>query len=187
VRDDQKTKPIPTDDVDDQTLIERANTGDTTAFREIYDRHAPWAFAVSRRFVRGHADALDATQDAWAEFFSRFPGFVLTSKLRTYLYPVVKHASLRVTRRRKRFATTDDAPIEEIIASPHINTPTSTHPDGLRDALTHLSRAQIEVITLRYADGMTFPEIAIALGISLPAAKSRHRDALRAQIGRAHV
>lgn len=50
--------------------------------------------------------------------------------------------------------------------------------EALRLALEQLSPDDREVIALRYMERLTMPEVAVILGISLPAAKSRHLRAV---------
>jgi RNA polymerase sigma-70 factor (ECF subfamily) len=49
---------------------------------------------------------------------------------------------------------------------------------ALQAGLEHLSESDREVIALRYGEQLSMPEVAQALNISLPAAKSRHLRAI---------
>jgi RNA polymerase sigma-70 factor (ECF subfamily) len=50
--------------------------------------------------------------------------------------------------------------------------------EALQRALEVLPPDDREVIALRYLERLTMPEVAVTLGISLPAAKSRHLRAI---------
>jgi len=156
----------------DPELIEAMNSGDVRAFEALYDRHAPWAARVARRFARDEASANDAVQEAFMELLRRFPGFVLTSRLTTFLYPVVKHAALAQQRKHGREAS---EPIPERATTDEAR---DVEPGGLERALGALSDEQREVLLMHVVDGLTLAEVGVALGVPLGTVKSRLHAAL---------
>ena len=51
--------------VDDADLVDRARTGDSSAFGELMDRHRLGVYRAALAVLRSHADAEDAAQDAF--------------------------------------------------------------------------------------------------------------------------
>jgi RNA polymerase sigma-70 factor (ECF subfamily) len=158
---------------DDAALVARANVGDEAAFEEIYRRHRAWVVALAVRFTHDRDEALDVLQDAFAYLLGKFPGLALTSTLRAFLYPVVKHLSL--DRRRLRRPTVDPADVEDELAAPE----PQTSSDVLRLVAT-LPEAQREVVLLRFVDDLSLQEIADAVGVPLGTVKSRLHHAIEA-------
>src|SRR5581483_4974459 len=105
-----------------------------------------------------------------------FPGFVLTARLTTFLYPAVKN--LAIAHRRKRHRSTrhalpDDLPPPSS-AAPDPNTARAE----LAIVLSTLPAPQREVLLMRFVDDMTLSEIASALAIPEGTVKSRLHNAI---------
>lgn len=158
--------------------MEAANRGGAhgaDAFESLYRRHRDWVANTAYRFTQNRDNALDVMQDVFIYLLGKFPGFVLTAKLTTFLYPVIKHTALQARRKAGRFAGSDD-----VLAD--LPAPSSTYPcdgDGIEHALAGLPAPQREVLLLRFVDGMTIEEVALALDIPLGTVKSRIHNAIR--------
>ena len=158
----------------DDDLIEAINAGDEAAFEALYHRYRDWVYRLAYRFTRNEADALDVLQDTFAYLLRKFPGFVLTAKLTTLLYRVVK--SLAISRQRRHRS----ADLPDFAADPSAVDPPSE--DVVRDDLAAVMRilppVQREVLLMRFVDDMTLQEIADSLEIPLGTVKSRLHHAL---------
>lgn len=160
-------------DPSDLELVARANRGEVEAFAALYRRYRDWVVALAERHTGNRDDALDVLQDAFAHLFGRFPGFVLTAQLKTFLYPVVRHLSLDRVRRRRPEVDVDT--LADTLPAP----PSGAGGD-LGRLLAALPPAQREVLLLRFADDLSLAQIAEALGIPLGTVKSRLHAALAA-------
>ena len=164
---------------DDRALVERANAGEEAAFEGLYEAHRAWVLALATRFTGNREDALDVLQETFVELFSRFPGFRLTSSLRAYLFPVVKHRSISLMRKRRPVVDLDHARGRAARAAPTAQWPGETagaHPR----LIAGLPAAQREVLGLRFVLDLRLSEIADALAIPLGTVKSRLHTALAA-------
>lgn len=162
----------------DAELVDAANLGGVRgeeAFAAIYRRHRDWVVHIAYRFTRDRDLALDVMQDVFVYLLGKFPGFVLTAKLTTFLYPVIRHNALHARRKSGRFAGADGA-LDELPA-PLIDQPGDS--DNIEAALAGLPAHQREVLLLRFVDGMTIEEAALALGVPVGTAKSRIHHAIR--------
>lgn len=157
----------------DSELIESINAGDANAFDTLYARHRDWVYRLAWRFTREHQDALDVLQETFTYLLQKFPGFTLTASMTTFLYPVVKHLSLN-QRRRRSPRQADEAALSEIPDTAESQAPRAE----LAAVLSALSPAQREVVLMRFLDGLTLDEIAIALDTPLNTVKSRLYNAL---------
>jgi RNA polymerase sigma-70 factor (ECF subfamily) len=161
----------------DMDLVDRCNAGDEDAFEALYRAHGQWVLALAIRFTGNREDGLDALQETFAYLFGRFPGFRLTSSLRAFLYPVVKHSSISILRRRRKVVDLDTARDQGLEAA--IGAAWQPEVPGDFDRLIEeLPQGHQEVVRLRFALDLKLDEIADALGIPIGTVKSRLHTAL---------
>lgn len=159
-------------DPDEAELVARCNRGDGAAFDELDRRHRGWLLALARRLARSEADARDLVQEVLLDLWRRFPGFVLRSSLRAFLYPVLRHRAIDLGRRRSRTVEMADLPDAAVAWEP---------PDtDLGRLVAALPEAQREAVLLRFSLDFRLEEIAEAQGVPLGTVKSRLHHALRA-------
>ena len=163
------------DDRSDQALVAALNGGDVSAFDAIYYRYRDWVVRLAHRFTSSHADSLDVLQETFAYLFRKFPGLILSARMTTFLYPVVKNLSIAARRKRDRHVS--DENIAEPIAPTAMEAKESTRSE-LSIALAVLPEAQREVLLMRFVDDMSLAEIAGALGIPEGTVKSRLHNAI---------
>ena len=159
----------------DQELIELVNEGDADAFEALYYRYRDWIYHLAWRFTGNRQDTLDVLQETFTYLLGKFPGFSLTASMTTFLYPVVKHLSLAVRSKNRRFIT-DEEILSELPAPVLKDTQSSR--SELASVLTVLPDEQREVLLMRFVDDMTLQEIATALNIPVGTVKSRLHHAL---------
>lgn len=159
-------------DPDDDTLVARANRGETAAFEALYRRHREWVLAHAERWTGDRDEALDVMQDTFAHLFTRFPGFELRARLTTFLYPVVRHLALDRVRRRR--PTVDVDTLADALPA----APARTGDGDLQRLLAALPAGQREVVQLRYGENFSLEQIGAALDIPLGTVKSRLHAAL---------
>jgi RNA polymerase sigma-70 factor, ECF subfamily len=162
----------------DAELVRAVNDGGAgaaRAFEAIYRRHRDWVVNTAYRFTRDRDAALDVMQDVFVYLLGKFPGFVLTARLTTFLYPAIKHTALQLRRKADRFGGSDEA-------LPDLPAPQASSQGGdgtIQRVLADLPAPQREVLLLRFVDGMTLGEIALALGVPAGTVKSRIHHAIR--------
>lgn len=164
--------------LDERDLVARANRGDGDALEALYSEHRDWVTALAYRFTGSRDDALDVLQETFLYVFGKFPGFELTSSMRSFLYPVVKHKSISILRRRKKLV--DLQAFREGRSQDEL----SWHPSepggvGLNRLVAELPEGHREVVWLRFGLDFRLEEIAQALEIPLGTVKSRLHNALK--------
>lgn len=159
-----------------------ANDGDPAAFDALYLRYRDWVLRLAWRFTHDREESLDVLQETFLYLLHRFPGFELTARMTTFLYPVVRSIAVTHHRKRARQADSDAYHIDDYLH----DQPEKADPEPLRlssrqlDALlSPLSDDQREIILMRFVDDMTPSEIAQALNIPAGTAKSRLHGAIR--------
>ncbi|NLZ04082.1 MAG: sigma-70 family RNA polymerase sigma factor [Phycisphaerae bacterium] len=158
----------------DRELIDAINAGDADAFERLYHRYRDWVYRLAWRFTANREDALDVLQETFTYLLKKFPGFVLTASMTTFLYPVVKHTALNLRARRSPGQVGDD-----VLGSLPVPESSQTPRGELAAALGALSPEQREVVLMRFVDGLPLHEISVALDIPLNTVKSRLYNALR--------
>lgn len=159
----------------DEELICAIEAGDAGAFDALYYRYRDWVVALAHRFTGNGDDALDVLQETFSYLIRKFPGFVLTARMTTFLYPVVKNLSLAIRRKRGRFAGDEDALLQ--VPAGDADDPRKSRTE-LAQVMSALPLTHREVVLMRFVDGMTLEEIAEALSIPLGTVKSRMHHAL---------
>lgn len=160
----------------DQELIELANGGDPDAFEALYRRYRDWVYRLAWRFTANRDDALDVLQETFTYLLGKFPGFELTASMTTFLYPAVRHLSLAIRNKNRRFTSEEEVLSE--LAAPASDETKRTRSE-LAAVLTVLPDKHREVLLMRFVDGMSLQEISGALDIPLSTVKSRLYNGLR--------
>lgn len=160
----------------DLELIAAINGGDPEAFEALYFRYRDWVTALAYRFTQDNDLALDVLQETFLYFLKKFPGFVLSAQLKTFLYPVVKNLSIAARRKAHRHQSTESelAALEQAPAADE----SATNPGELAVVLANLPPEQREALLLRFVDGLSLNEISEAMEIPLGTVKSRLHNAL---------
>jgi RNA polymerase sigma factor (sigma-70 family) len=160
----------------DDALMARFCEGEEQAFVRLYDRHVHQLALFLRRFVRDEALADDLLQTTFLSFVRARGRYVSTAGVRAWLFSIAANAARDALRRRGvRREESLGADVERLEApSPAMRDPAMSR--AIEDALRQLPPDQREAVLLHKLHGLSFPEVAVALGTSVGAAKVRaHR------------
>jgi len=165
----------------DLELIARWKRGDERAATELVERHAS---ALARFAVSSgeRNDVEELVQDTFVRAFNSLDGFRGESSFRTWLFTIQRRLLLDRRRAEKRRRDRDE--LQETDASTEYDALDSVVADEtqrrMRDAVKRLSPTQREVFTLRITDGLSYKEIAEAVGTTEGAARVHYHNAMRA-------
>lgn len=169
------------DDGQDSELIARWKAGDERAASALVARHASALarFAVSSG-ERNEVEEL--VQDTFVRAFNSLDGFRGESSFRTWLFTIERR--LLVDRRRAEKRRRDRVEIQEDDASTEYDALDGVVADEteqrMRRAVERLSPTQKQVFTLRVGEGLSYKEIAEAVGTTEGAARVHYHNAMRA-------
>lgn len=172
-----QANPGPTDPRTDHELIAAINGGDGDAFEALYYRYRDWVTTQAVRMTNDHALSLDVLQETFLYVLRKFPGFQLTARMTTFLYPVVRNLSIAARRKTERVQS-NETELEHLDTTPA----ESSAPDdleALRLTLANLTGEHRETLQLRFVEGLSLAEIAGAMDVPLGTVKSRLHHALR--------
>jgi RNA polymerase sigma-70 factor (ECF subfamily) len=168
-------------DTTDAELIQRWKNGDQRAATALVERHSPALarFAVSQG---ARQDIDELVQDTFVRAFNSIDGFRGESSFRTWLLTIERR--LMLDRRRSERRRPDKVEIQEGDASTQFDALDGMVADEARrkltEAVTKLSPTQREVFTLRVGEGLSYKEIADAVGTTEGAARVHYHNAMRA-------
>ncbi len=161
----------------DEVLLFRLAAGEGAAFAVLYDRYGDRLFRVARALTGSRDEAEDAVQDVFVGLVQAGRRLARVESLQAYLFAALRHAAARRRERRQKLST---QPLEEAhaVAGPQGPASVSETDVRLERALASLPPAQLEAVVLKVDGGLTFAELAAALGVSENTAASRYRYAL---------
>ncbi len=156
----------------DDELIERIRDGDEHSAEELVTRY----YAAILRYCRWHcaddARAEDLTQETFLRVFKNLPRYGKRDRFKSWLYTIANHICVDESRKMTWYGLSDELP-EECEAFSKLE-----DRDETERLLQKLSGEQREAVILRFAQQLSFKEIAAVTGCSLRTAQSRVRCAL---------
>ncbi len=167
------------------TLVNAARGGDIGAFEQLVRRYDRNVFRIAQHITQNREDAEDVVQDAFLKAFQNLEQFQGQSKFYTWLVRIaVNEALMRLRRRRpERMVSLDEDIQTGEDAIPREVADWAPNPEQLykqaelRDILQRtiqgLPSSFRTVFVLRDVEGLSTEETADALGLSIPAVKSR--------------
>ena len=177
----------------DPELVARVKAGDEAAFAGLLQRYQGKVYRLAMHFTRNPQDAEEVTQDVFLSVSRRLDTFDGRAAFSTWLYRIASNAALMKLRRRR---SEPHLPIEEEgpLFGPdgHFARPVADWSELPEDRLLSAERRRVleqgiealppdykAVVVLRDIEGLSNPEVADILGITLLAVKSRlHRARL---------
>ena len=85
---------------DDETLAQRAGTGDREAFETLLERHYDRVYRIGHRLLGNPTEAEDLAQDICVGLVKKLRSYRGDSRFTTWLYRVTVNAARDVLRRR---------------------------------------------------------------------------------------
>jgi RNA polymerase sigma-70 factor (ECF subfamily) len=169
------------------SLIDKALSGDQSAYTSLYQSHSGNVYAQLLYLTRNREDAEDLCQKTFIAAFQALPKFNRDSKLSTWLHQIARRTYLMSIRRLK------DKPIESIddegfdrgsLRSNDVRLETVAEWGAVSERIDNLPPGQRRIFLMRY-EGYEHKEIAKALGCRVGNSKSQYkraRDRIRAEM-----
>ena len=174
-------QPRNAGDQRDFELIARWKAGDERAATELVERHAT-ALARFAMSTGERSDVDELVQDTFVRAFNSLDGFRGDSSFRTWLFTIERR--LLLDRRRSERRRRDRVEIKEDDATTEYDALDGVVADEteqrLNQAMKRLSPTQREVFALRVGEGLSYKEIAEAVGTTEGAARVHYHNAMRA-------
>jgi len=183
----------------DLAAVARALAGDITGYQELVQRYEKRVYGVALAVLGNSEDAKDVSQEAFIRVYQRLEGFRGESSFYTWLYRITFNLAVDLSRKRYRtrelgFAEDQTGGkgdsgvrlegVSESRFSATVENPDAVYERGelnrqLYKAMQSLSEEHRAVIAMRELDGLSYTEIADAVGISKGTVMSRLHHARR--------
>jgi len=174
---------VPWVEATDALLTARLAAGDDRALAEAYDQLGSAVYGAALRVLGQWTAAQDVAQDVFVELWSHPDRYdPAAGSLRTYLTVLARRRAIDVVRSELRRIARQERnhrlTPHQGIASPSDEVEAAEAAGVVRAAVRLLPGSQREVVELAYFGGLSYREVALAIGIPEGTAKSRLRLAL---------
>ena len=158
-------------------LVQRAQSGDETAFREIVERYQSKVFSIIHGIVRQRNDVEDIAQQVFAKVYLSLRNFDFRSSLITWIYKITVNECFDYLRKRKvrrlvyesdlseeevrRVENTDPAVERQIPADSSL-----AQRDYVLKLLTRVSEDERMLLILKDVEGYSVEELATRTGMN---------------------
>ena len=163
---------------DEQVLVDRISSGDSTAFQEFVDRYKKKIYYIAYDITGDHNDAEDVSQEVFIKVFRSLKTFRRNAKISSWLYQISVNASIDLLRKKssKPEKSMDDierADIQESLpgSGTRAQNPERSAEDFLiqkhiSQALQKVSPKERSEFVMRHYNELKIREIAEILSIS---------------------
>lgn len=177
-------------EADDRELVLASQEGDRQAFKYLMQRYQRKVYQIAYGFLRNQEDALDVVQESFIKVHRYLGNFEGNSSFYTWLYRIVTNLCIDHLRKNKRHRALEfddglrhDGKGEEPAGTaikPLTNMGDPAHSlqrreilHAVQDGLKYLSDKHRAVIVMRELQGMSYEEMAKAMGCSKGTIMSR--------------
>jgi len=165
------------DGVQDEILAEKAAAGDMTAFEELVDRHRMAVYRLARSVTGNHHDADDAAQETFLRVYRSLGSYDPDRPFRPWLKRIAYNTSLntvRASKSRSRSFVQGDLPevADQTLPQPE-RMEAKQRVSKVDHAVHNLPSELRATLLLRAVEGMSYKEIANAMGVKIGTVMSR--------------
>ena len=165
-------------------IVRKVLQGDVNAFEKLVTEYEKAVYAITQRMTGNAEDAADMTQETFIKAYNSLSSFRGDSKFSVWLYRIANNVCLDFLRSKNRrptvsLSTEDDdgeetqLDIADESQSPELLLESSLTRDAVRRGLDSLPPDYKQILLLREIQGLSYEEIAAALGIESGTVKSR--------------
>ncbi len=177
---------------DERNLVERAKSGDQSAFRAIMEQNNRRLYRVARAVMKDDTEAEDVVQETYLRAFFNLSKFRGESSLTTWLTRIALNEALGRKRKQRAMVTletveTAQQTSAQIIQFPAMNTETDPERSAAQNEIQRLLERAMDalpepfrvVFVMRDVEEMSIEETAFHLGIRPQTVKTRLHRARR--------
>ena len=170
---------------DESGLLAKARDGDAAAFSELVNQYSRKIYRLAKHITQNDSEAEDVLQETFLKAFEHLGNFQGQSKFYTWIVRIAVNESLMKLRKRKSDRTVpldepldtgEDTVVREVAVwdeNPEQQYSREEIAQILDEAVQSLKPTFRTVFVLRDIEELSTEETAEALGISIPAVKSR--------------
>lgn len=170
-------------DAPDAAIVRRVLGGDAEAFAVLVDRYHDRCLRLATHIVGDADEAEDAVQEAFVRAYRHLAAYREQDRFAAWLLRILVNQCRTTAARRRRRAELLAAEAWQLWGD---GEPGEDHPaerdaqrEELARALAQLGPEQREAVVLRYADDLTYEEMAAVTGVGVSALKMRVQRAVQ--------
>lgn len=157
----------------EQTLVLRSQTGDEAAFAELLTIHGPRLLRFTQRMMQSSPEQVaDVTQEIWVAIFRALPRLQDVGKFHPWAFRIARDRIFREYRRRKQPLQSLDETVHAELTESEVAF-TAADSEQLRHCLNLLTPEHREALVLRFLDDMSYEDIARVTSASVGTIRSR--------------
>jgi len=160
-------------------MISRCQRGDQDALKAIFDKYHKKVYSIAFGVVRQREEALDVVQEVFIKLFRSIKNFKGKSHFYTYLYRMVMNTAIDHKRKAgKQFMSSLDEegsfePSDEAEKGPERILLQKELEERVKLAMDELPAEQKAALIFRDVEGLSYQEMAEAMGCSIGTVMSR--------------
>ena len=160
-------------------MISRCQQGDQEALKEIFDKYHKKVYRIAYGVVRQREEALDVVQEVFIKLFRSIRNFKGRSHFYTYLYRMVMNTAIDHKRKAgKQFMSSLNEegsfePPDEAEKGPERILLQKELEERVKLAMDRLPAEQKAALIFRDVEGLSYQEMAEAMGCSIGTVMSR--------------
>ena len=167
---------------EESRLVKAAANGSESAFEALVTENQKLVYNVALKLTGNSEDALDVSQETFLKAYRNLSAFRFESRFSAWLYRLAYNASMDLLKKRRSTVslTAEDEEGEErelTVADAALTPEESLEREemrrAVREAVARLPEDKREIIVMREFSGMSYSDIAGALGIEEGTVKSR--------------
>ena len=164
---------------EETAMISRCQQGDQEALKEIFDKYHKKVYRIAYGVVRQREEALDIVQEVFIKLFRSIKNFKGRSQFYTYLYRMVMNTAIDHARKTgKQFISSLDEegsfePSDNIEKGPERVLLQKELEERVKSAMNKLPAEQKAALIFRDVEGLSYQEMAEAMGCSIGTVMSR--------------
>lgn len=168
----------------DQALIKRVQEGDKKAFDLLVLKYQHKVVGVISRYINDWAECQDVAQEAFIRAYRALPNFRGDSQFYTWLYRIAVNTAKNHLVALGRRPPNEDVAAEDAVqfeSGMRLRDPATPENEMMRQEIEHTVARTVEslpeelrvAITLREVDGLSYEDIAEAMGCPIGTVRSR--------------
>jgi RNA polymerase sigma-70 factor (ECF subfamily) len=157
----------------DNELVERARAGDARSYEELVRRYERLVGRVLYSYAGREVAVEDLVQETFLRAYDRLSTFNPEYRFKTWLLAIANNLGIDTLRRRRDVVEFNPEVHGRVVRGPEAVATEAERAKSVQEAVMRLPEAYSVPLVLRYAEGLTYAEIAEVLGITVPALKSR--------------
>jgi RNA polymerase sigma-70 factor (ECF subfamily) len=165
--------------LEETEMISRCQQGDQEALKEIFDKYHKKVYRIAYGVVRQREEALDIVQEVFIKLFHSIKNFKGKSHFYTYLYRMVMNTAIDHARKTgKQIISSLDVegsfqPSDDLEKGPERILLQKELEERVKLAMDKLPTEQRTALIFRDVEGLSYQEMAEAMGCSIGTVMSR--------------